>query len=278
MINNKISVLAAILLISSAVFAGDGTNAGTSGTTAYGGESVTAASSPHNLSATGPGTGVSGDNGEVCVYCHTPHAANIDFTGAPIWNKESVAGQTFDMYGGGASGAGTVAGTKTLDTPANSSLACLSCHDGVSAIDSIVNAPGSGMGSLASGTAGVAGTINGIATVYGGNIGGDLGVLTSGNIDLSNDHPVSIQYIPGRASLRAITDTLPVGTGGAWKTADGGTTVASLLRGAAGDRVECASCHDPHNATGVAQATALQVNYLRHSNVQSELCFGCHDK
>ena len=258
MINNKISVLAAILLIcSSAAFAGDGSTADD-----YGGVSITHSTSPHNLSATGPGAGTTGDNGEACVYCHTPHASNTAFAGAPIWNKATPSG-TFTMYGS------TVAGTTADTAPASPSLACLSCHDGVSAIDSIVNAPGSGMGSLATGTTTMAQYItNTLAT--------ELGTAGRGNIgtNLANDHPVSITYDPTKASLRATTFVLPT-TGGGWLTPGGVNTIASLLRSG---KVECSSCHDPHNATGIAQELSKQVNYLRHTNKQSALCFGCHDK
>ncbi|MDQ1264706.1 MAG: hypothetical protein QG559_1707, partial [Campylobacterota bacterium] len=91
--------------------------------------------SPHDLSGNTNLASSTADNGEICVYCHTPHAANTAFTGAPLWNKATPSG-TFTMYGS------TIAGTATDATPNSPSLACLSCHDGASAIDSIVNAPG----------------------------------------------------------------------------------------------------------------------------------------
>lgn len=81
--------------------------------------------SPHDLSANALLDTNSSDNGEICVYCHTPHAANTAFTGAPLWNKATPTG-TFTMYGS------TIAGTNTEASPASPSLACLSCHDGVS--------------------------------------------------------------------------------------------------------------------------------------------------
>jgi hypothetical protein len=260
MFNYKKHLVVGALLFSSLAFAGDGSG----GPGTYGGESITHATSPHNISAT---TTIAGDNGEVCVYCHTPHAADTSFAGAPIWNKAAMT-STFTMYGT------TVGGTATDASPASPSLACLSCHDGISAVDSILNAPGSGMGSLAAGSDNIVGILT---TPYGGNIGGVPGVVLAGTVgNLANDHPVSITYDPTKASLRATADTIPVGTSGdAWVTPGGGTTIAALLRNG---KVECSSCHDPHNATGVAQATATQVNYLRHTNVNSELCFGCHNK
>lgn len=214
--------------------------------------------SPHDLATT-----VATDNGEICVYCHTPHAANTAFTGAPLWNKATPSG-TFDMYGA------TIAGTSTAAAPASPSLACLSCHDGVSAIDSIVNAPGSGMNT-------VVGTndINSLAIDYGGNIGGTPGTTTVGNPDLTNDHPVSIVYTENTAGLRLKTTVLTsLGDNAAWL---GAATIGDLLRGAGSDQVECGSCHDPHNG-GKTQGVDTEVNFLRHTNTNSYLCLGCHDK
>ncbi|MCK9454482.1 MAG: cytochrome c3 family protein [Sulfurimonas sp.] len=246
MISNKIKVmvLASMLGISSA-FAGP------------------ISGSPHDLSANALLDSNTADNGEICVYCHTPHAANTAFTGAPLWNKATPTG-TFDMYGA------TIAGTNTAATPASPSLACLSCHDGVSAIDSIVNAPGSGMNAVAGSN-----DINSLAVDYGGNIGGTPGTTTVGNPDLTNDHPVSIVYTPGTAGLRPVATVLTtLGDNSAWL---GATTVEDLLRGVGNDQVECGSCHDPHNG-GKTQGTDTEVNFLRHTNQNSYLCLGCHDK
>ncbi|MCK9472116.1 cytochrome c3 family protein [Sulfurimonas sp.] len=247
MISNKIKViLFASMLGASSVFAGP------------------ISGSPHDLSALAGLDSSTADNGEICVYCHTPHAANSAFTGAPLWNKATPAG-TFDMYGA------TIAGTNTEAAPASPSLACLSCHDGVSAIDSIVNAPGSGMKSVT----GSKDIVTGLATQYGGNIGGPLNATTTGNPDLTNDHPVSIIYTEGKAGLRATTVNLAtLGDNIAWL---GATTIGDLLRGPTNDQVECGSCHDPHNG-GNDQATATEVNFLRHTNKNSYLCLGCHNK
>ncbi|MCW8895581.1 cytochrome c3 family protein [Sulfurimonas sp.] len=250
MFSNKIKVMAlASMLGASSAFAGP------------------ISGSPHDLSAMN-GTN---DNGEICVYCHTPHAANTAFSGAPLWNKATPSG-TFVMYGATVAGqaGSTIAGTATEAAPASPSLACLSCHDGVSAIDSIVNAPGSGMNAIAG-----ANDINSLAIDYGGNIGGTPGTTTAGDPDLSNDHPVSIVYTPGTAGLRPVATVLTtLGDNAAWL---GATTVEDLLRGAGNDQVECGSCHDPHNG-GKTQGTDTEVNFLRHTNANSYLCLGCHDK
>ena len=259
MIKNKIKIIASLLLIVSTLSASDWVVDGV------------IAGSPHDLSGTTTGAVGSDDNGEVCVYCHTPHAANSEFDGAPLWNKAATAGTvTYRMYGATAADTQgtTISGTLVGDATGNlssPSLACLSCHDGVSAIDSIVNAPGSGMGSLSAG-----GTlITAIATPFGGNIGdGDNAVA---DVDMANDHPVSVAYTAGKASLRATGDTLATASGTAWV---GATLVSDLLRNGL---VECSSCHDPHNGYA-AQGVDAQVNYLRTTNAGSALCIGCHNK
>ncbi len=198
------------------------------------------------------GTGYGNDNDEVCVYCHTPHASNVEFTGAPLWNKPTT-GTTFTMYGASAEGVPgqTIAGTATDATPTGASLACLSCHDGVSAMNTVVNAPGSG-GYNASGT-----------LIGNDDFKPDRMNDTAKTIglygDLTNDHPVSITYVEGAASLRP-KDTAITG----WNRA---TTINDLLRNG---KVQCVSCHDPHYPRWGT--------FLRHSSKGSELCKTCHAK
>lgn len=243
--NIKLNVLAGLLLASSAAFAG-------------------ISGSPHDLSATTGMAGSTADNGEICVYCHTPHGASTTFSGAPLWNKADMNFTTFDTY------AATVGGTAKATSVNNASLACLSCHDGVSSIDSIVNAPGSGYNTVAGDT-----NITGLAVIGNdmANIA-NLGTLTQ---SLANTHPISIVYTPGRASLRALDFNLTNAPGNLtpWM---GATNIAQLLRG--GDKIECGSCHDPHNGTALMDtaARAVEVNFLRHTNKASALCLGCHDK
>ena len=218
---------------------------------AFGVSNVTA--TKHNLASGGSGTikATAGEsNDEICVYCHTPHAANTAFVGAPLWNKATPSG-TFTMYGAASAGiaGATIAGTATDAAPASSSMACLSCHDGVSAINSMVNAPGSG-GYVA---AGANVLFNGVTTAKLIPAG-----VTNIGTDLRNDHPVSITYLPGAAGLKPLATAL---TGWA-----GASTIGGLLRAT---KVECGSCHDPHENVS---------NFLRVSNTGSALCIGCHAK
>ena len=258
--NIKLNVLAGLLLASSAAFGG-------------------IAGSPHDLSGnTGvmSGSATTADNGEICVYCHTPHAGNATFAAggnAPLWNKlPDAAGSktSFPMYGQ------TIAGTAAATEVANPSLACLSCHDGVSSIDSMVNAPGSGAAAGAS-------LVARLITAVGTNGNANIGQIATGG--LAKTHPISIPYngtdgltdaaeAGSPASLRPKTALLATGSGSAWI---GGTTIQDVLRGA--DMIECGSCHDPHNGSALTvEARAIEVNFLRHTNTGSQLCLGCHDK
>ncbi|MBI4655076.1 MAG: cytochrome c3 family protein [Nitrospirae bacterium] len=212
------------------------------------------ADTKHNLSPSGTGTihatGTQ-QNGEICVWCHAPHFANTDFAGAPLWNKATPSA-SYIMY------ATTIAGTTPDTSPAGITKACLSCHDGVSAINSIVNAAGSG------------GVVTGGTNVaFGATAAGTAYVMPAGasnlGTNLADDHPVSIVYTAGKASLKATTTGF--GTG----------TIASLLRGG---KVECSSCHDPHVASGdtTGQGTTAGALFLRLSNSGSALCLSCHGK
>ena len=248
MVIKNIGVLVALMLMSSSSVFG-----------------ATIVGSPHDLSVVNVANNdaSASDNGETCVYCHTPHAANTAFIGAPLWNKNDATVKVYTMYGA------TVGGTAAAAAPSNPSLACLSCHDGVSAIDSIVNAAGSGMNSVT----GTNDIVTALTTRYGGNIGGTPNVVTADtSVNLANDHPISITYDPTKASLRP-TATL-LNTTGALDAWVGATDIASLLRSG---QIECSSCHDPHNG-GKTQGVDTEVNFLRHSNVNSNLCVGCHDK
>lgn len=208
-----------------------------------------------------------GDNGEICVFCHTPHAANKDIGGpVPLWNKPTST-LTFNMYGASTAGVAgsTLAGTATDEQPTDQSLACLSCHDGVSAMNSVINAPGAGNSPNGTGLIGESSPSSmpnsqfkaigapkaigwdGYNTIYG----------TDGALE--NDHPISIVYTPGRGSLKEVDAELI--------NFFGATKISDLLRDG---KVQCVSCHDPHG-TGNAR-------YLRNNNYGSTLCLGCHDK
>jgi len=185
--------------------------------------------SAHDLSA----QGYSG--GEICVVCHAPHNTNATVaTEAPLWNHLLANPASFTMYSS-TTLSGAIAGQ-----PNTASLLCLSCHDGVTALDAFGGSAGTGI------------VITGAEAM---------------GVDLGNDHPISIDYTDVSAGAdgdMALPETdTPASLGGA-------TTIqAGLLDG--GTTVECSGCHDVHNELGVA-------TLLKISNAGSDLCLTCHTK
>jgi hypothetical protein len=270
-----------------------------------GNASATIADTKHNL---GSGPGIAGRNqtsttAEICVFCHTPHGGDTGAP-APLWNKRLGVN-------GAPPGGGTYITYASLQTPSldgavapvgSISVACLSCHDGTQAMDNIINAPGSG-GLLANG-----GGNDGRAYVWTGSTVNAAGRLSSGaallGTDLSNDHPIGIQYCGGGLTGTGTTvggtckdgdfkapqtqslnsnQTFWVDTGAVGKQR---TDLPLYVRPgelvATGPLVECGSCHDPHVSTGQAGPTGTgQVSgetFLRISNASSAVCTACHVK
>jgi len=162
--------------------------------------------SKHDLrpSSTGPQSGNTiGGLTEICLPCHTPHNSDTSVTEAPLWNHQLTT-QSFQMY--------TTLQGRTGD-PDGASKLCLSCHDGVTAMDN-----------------------------YGGNTSGSQNMTDAGGFgvvvgtDLQNDHPIGLSYPPPdstnyetAANVKAAGLRLPVN--------------------GSEERVECQSCHDPHTTT-----------------------------
>lgn len=120
--------------------------------------------------------------------------------------------------------------------PDASAKLCLSCHDGTVAVDNF--------GDQTNGTHFIGGNAN-------------LGT------DLSGDHPISFTYDAALASVDAgLFDPTTTMSG------MGGSIDQDMLIGA---QVQCASCHDVHNGSGIDKL-------LRISNAASALCLTCHNK
>lgn len=246
--------------------------------------------------------------GEVCVYCHTPHAANAN-TSAPLWNRLLPAGSTFTTY----DKLGT-AMTQTVYNPGAASLPCLSCHDGSQAVDAILNMPGPGNYSASADPTSwnptvVINTPGGYAKSsqhrtlsatnlgtsclachnsdpegLGGGVATDFSAFAIGK-DLRDDHPIGVTFPYAN------------GDGTDWKTPTGTRTNGNLTTKffdengngrmdknevrlydtGNGPSVECASCHDPH---GVApsQGAAFIASFLRKTPGGSIICMTCHSK
>ncbi len=175
--------------------------------------------SPHNLNNY-PGVSLPGN--QVCIPCHTPHNALLYGDENVLWNHAETE-ETFIMY------------KNTAGQPEGPSKMCLSCHDGVTAIDN-----------------------------YGGN--GGTGIVITGaralGPDLSNDHPIGIEYPTALPAEFNDPATFAPGVGG-------GPGVRLVDIGGV-DRVECTSCHNVHN-NGLG-------TFLRVPLQESYICLQCHIK
>jgi len=250
----------------------------------------------HNLGSSGTFNFTTSTT-EICVFCHTPHGADSS-AAAPLWNRTLGTEGMYQTY--------SSLGTTTMDTDSagigSVSLACLSCHDGTQAMNTVINSPGSGT----TGDVNFDGT-NYISTASGvdctsttGGCGGfnefnQMSQVSAEMIylstDLRNDHPISIQYagaIVGGAQARAAKDGDFFSA--AMATVGGGQQVWYVDTGTAGKQksdlplynrtsgsnageplVECATCHDPHTNN---------TTFLRNpaGNNGSATCLSCHNK
>ena len=240
--------------------------------------------SQHDLTTGGTAQGQTANTDEVCVFCHTPHGSDVNAP-VPLWNKVLGAPGSYTQY-------------STLQTPSfdsteapvgSVSLACLSCHDGTQAMDVVINLPGSG-GHNAGGS-----EIDAIAL---GQMAGTP--VPNLGTDLTDDHPISMQYggggpvaadadgtfagtlgdsdfvAPVKATVNGPIGWVdsPVGTAGTREKTDMILYARNDL-GAVQPFVECGSCHDPHNDTTKGPTT---VAFLRIDNTASQICTTCHVK
>src|SRR3990172_1855070 len=281
-------------LLSAAVFAAavcTGATAGATGINDYGNKASAGGigSSRHNLGSMGRVL-VTTSTTEVCVFCHTPHHTNQSGPGgapvAPLWNK-GISPGPYTAYGN------TIGGTAIANGDIGSTtLACLSCHDGVTTWDNLVNAPGKG-GVVAGGTkAGDTTAGSGPDSPF----GRQQNVLRLNiGTDLSNDHPVSVVYNGTVAGLRPTstvlsTIDLDADLAASATTAFNGNlaqnrwavngfitdsaSISDLLRGNARNRVECSSCHDPNlrNLSWDEAEPTWADGALTHQNLSNAWC------
>lgn len=187
---------------------------------------ATIVGSVHDLSA-------SGISGEICVVCHTPHANNNTAPG-PLWNHE-VPTTVYTLYSSSSMNVPV-----EQPGPGSPSRLCLSCHDGTISVDSYGGTPGTPDNTL-------------------------TGLANKGT-DLSDDHPVGIQWIHQTQGNGTATtclnchDILNL-------TAPPGKEL-KFFNG----RVECPSCHDVHNTQ------VMDIKLLRKPLAGSEICLHCHPK
>jgi predicted CXXCH cytochrome family protein len=174
----------------------------------------------HNLSVSGPGGLKSSSESEICVFCHTPHNS---LPSSPLWNKDDP-GYTYTLYHSSTIQAAP-------GQPDGTSILCLSCHDGTTALGSVLSRTGDipftgGITSLPQGASNL-------------------------STDLANDHPISFDY----------TTSLSAADGQLKDPASVHSSI-SLRNG----RMQCTSCHDPHrNLTDMFLVVTRQFSELCNS-------------
>lgn len=192
----------------------------------------TIVNSKHDLSTANAGTQ------QICVYCHTPHGADVSVNNAPLWNRTLSGFSTASSVYSSATLNVTIASTSLngIDAPL-----CISCHAGTANMNAVINPPSSG---LFSGTVGAM----------------SLGSNAIIDTNLSNDHPINFDVSAAAADgeIRlAVIGEAPYKTVGA--TAPG-TGI-----------FQCSTCHDVHNGGGYAPLTVQNM-------AGSKMCLDCHIK
>jgi predicted CXXCH cytochrome family protein len=168
----------------------------------------------HNLSTSGTGSIKAKSEGQICVFCHTPHVPT-GFAADQLWNHQ-LSKQNYTLY---SSDYLTSLNYAAGNQPNSRSKMCLSCHDGTIAIGAVYN--DNGVKSIT--------MVNGTTT---------MPVSSSSNLgtSLADDHPVGFVF-DNTKDPELVARKWP------WKTP------IKLDPDAGTGTVECHTCHDPHDNT-----------------------------
>jgi hypothetical protein len=278
-----------VSMVATAVFAGPSpvrdipAQGGIAGQKNYGGNGIVGSS--HDLSgmnltaasttAAGFITGSTESQSRICEFCHHPHNTMAEslMTGgySPLWNRE-MSTKTFAAYnnGGFNNSTDTPHALQAVSTGLSGvSLLCMSCHDGVVAMNAYSQTTG---------------TEDGSPTIVQGAITSSAGFSGRGGAsDMSNHHPMGFNY----AAVQAVDNEIaavdvpmvPTGltvAGGDFSAVNTGVAIGDLLDGTNGStgNMECVTCHDVHNTQNAPGAE----RFLWRSNKGSNFCLTCHLK
>ncbi|MEK9137858.1 MAG: cytochrome c3 family protein [Bacteroidota bacterium] len=180
---------------------------------------------------------------QVCIFCHTPHQKGM--TTKPLWNKTLSSQATYGIYANT-----TINATDITDIGLGTGVSnlCMSCHDGTVAVNSLGNR--STVGTPTMGTGNELNPLFQIANTREAYMG----------TDLTNDHPINFTY---NAALATADGGLQTPVDANW--VDAAHTIPLYTA-----KVQCASCHNPHNN--------VNGSFARVSNAASALCMKCHIK
>ncbi|MCK4821202.1 hypothetical protein KA005_35885, partial [bacterium] len=195
-----------------------------------------------------------------------------------LWNRDVVNAPTtgYNLYTSSSM-------SQNLTQVWTYSLMCMSCHDGVSAINVLHSAPGDMEDANFDGIVDVnvddgftmtrIGELNFAPGNIGDRVPGDGKTIT----DLSNDHPVSFDYTLSQAAK-------PLGLVAATNgyVSDPKLRLFRKPTDLAGGKVavECTTCHDVHNegSKDAVGPYAYKYPFLAVTSAGSYLCTRCHIK
>jgi len=215
--------------------------------------------SKHDLSSgnTGATKWQSTNETQVCIFCHTPHTPKGAIM--PLWNKIKPTNTTFSVYS-----SSTMDASAGSDLNGSYSLLCLSCHDGSTPMNDLLSPSGVGKPLMAGGYTKLGDVYypgSPFARFPGANIGEGYG--GSEGRDLTNDHPVNIVYDASHPGVTKGKLYNPESQ----SSGLGGTVKEKMLFN---NKVECPSCHNPHNPSIFP--------FLRKTTDNGTLCVTCHNK
>ncbi|MBF0263521.1 MAG: hypothetical protein HQL97_16980, partial [Magnetococcales bacterium] len=237
----------------------------------------------HNLSNTdyagGPTRTVKATTeDQVCVFCHTPHAATqASGVNAPLWNRQ-LSTSSYTTYESTSIDADI---SELRQGPGGTSKLCLSCHDGTLALGSV-----NVLNGQTSQTINLSGTASGKMPA---GEGSDTGFTRNLGSDLSNDHPISFIFDSNLASADGELREPPFTSGSTLITGQrqAGVSPKPVIP-LDENKVQCASCHDPHirDPNETASIKFLRLNRFQKANPSGEnfssvndiICLACHNK
>ena len=242
----------------------------------------------------------------VCVFCHTPHHAQSNLAGgdtAPLWDRDASQLNYQPYVWVTPANQGTDADSNAfaiVDPLAGPSRLCMSCHDGVVAVDShggTMSQVGSGAVVTARANLGADLTQthpigfdyiqiktrrNAIAGIVSASAGAtDSEIVDETNFFATEVTPVMAQ---GNATNQGVYN--PVVRAGGSGVGTAHKRIKDVLFG--GNIMTCASCHEVHNKENATQelftgangsGTTTAPNYLLYAKeARSLICLSCHVK
>lgn len=198
----------------------------------------------HDLSAASTSGGIKSDYTEICVFCHTPHMADTSNVNAPLWNRDMTGITIGQLYNSATLDVASQPDAVRTQVETSDAPLCLSCHDGGTLANGLLNPPN-------------------YNTADPDFSGADVSATADIGLDLHDDHPIGMNY----HTVQQLTSTefeARTGDPGSYKVKD-----ILPLYGANGV-MWCSSCHDVHDNTNEP--------FLAADNDQSALCLTCHIK